>query len=183
MKRVLVFIICAGFVIEKDIPNIESVITLSDGLLVQWSWKGNADSIDGFKIKVWIVESQEQGYFNLVNGDQIPGLTLNHNALEKFDQEKLPKSKPRIIVISDSEAREVKIDDIKYNKLHEIRILTYDGREDGPLSGPTRIRLIKPDEAINVIAAQRQNNDCVATVATNLTIYGETYFHLRNIYL
>lgn len=55
MKQVLVFVICAGFVIEKDIPKIKSVTPLPEGLLVEWIWKGDADDIDGFKVSLYVV--------------------------------------------------------------------------------------------------------------------------------
>ncbi|CAK1544890.1 unnamed protein product [Leptosia nina] len=183
MKRVLLIIVC-NIIFAKtfQVPKITSVTTLVPaGLLVKWD--SNNDVVDGFKISVWEVEISSQGRFKLLNGDEIPGLLLEHKAIEPMAHNKLPKSKPIQVVVRDPEAREAKINKLKYNTLYEVRVLAYKGDGESGLSPPTRIQLIKADDAINVVAAQKENDVCIATVVTTIDYKGEKYNYHRNVYI
>ncbi|XP_038223250.1 uncharacterized protein LOC119840638 [Zerene cesonia] len=183
-----IFILCLSKIIvsayEIGVPKITSVSALDPvGFFIQW--KGvtsfNKDPVLGYKIRLWKVEEDSQGYLKLVNGEEIPGLLLEDRALEPVDKVKTPKAQPREVVINNVSTQKAKVYNVNYNTLYEIRILAYKMNEDGPLSEPARVKIMKGD-AYFILIQKRPGEDCAVSIATNVTISDEPYYHLETVY-
>ncbi|XP_045495907.1 uncharacterized protein LOC123694501 isoform X1 [Colias croceus] len=133
------------------------------------------------EIRLWKVEEDSQGYLNLLNGEETPGLLYESKPLEPMDKDKAPKGEPREEIVYNVDTRKAKIYNVKYNTLYEIRILAYKKDQEGPISEPARVKIMKGGNYF-VVIHKRPEEACVVTIATNTTISGESYNHLESIY-
>ncbi|XP_045495909.1 uncharacterized protein LOC123694501 isoform X3 [Colias croceus] len=187
MKRVLLILYLSRIIVsayEIEVPKIFSVSALNPvGFFIKWTGVNsvNSDPILGYKIRLWKVEEDSQGYLNLLNGEETPGLLYESKPLEPMDKDKAPKGEPREEIVYNVDTRKAKIYNVKYNTLYEIRILAYKKDQEGPISEPARVKIMKGGNYF-VVIHKRPEEACVVTIATNTTISGESYNHLESIY-
>ncbi|XP_045495908.1 uncharacterized protein LOC123694501 isoform X2 [Colias croceus] len=187
MKRILLILYLSRIIVsayEIDVPKIFSVSALDPvGFFIKWTVvsSNSRDPVLGYKIRLWEVKVDSQGYLKLVNGEEMPGLLLEDRPLEPVDKVKPPKGQPREVIINDVSTEKAKIYNVKYNTLYEIRILAYKNDQEGPMSEPARVKIMKGDKYF-VLIHKRPDEDCVVSIATNTTISDESYYHLETMY-
>ncbi|OWR42457.1 beta-1,3-glucan recognition protein 3 [Danaus plexippus plexippus] len=134
-----------------DAPVLTSVSgTVPPGLFI--TWKGVSQRADdpvlGFKIKLWILKQETNIEYELLNAEEYPGYIHNIKPSKSFRiNETLGIPWKEFIVEREAEYIEyLHIQNLDYNVVYEVRVLAYKIDQEGPMSEPIRIKLVKVGE-------------------------------------
>ncbi|KAJ0179060.1 hypothetical protein K1T71_005835 [Dendrolimus kikuchii] len=130
-------------------PLIKSLSAIDPaGFQVEWTRVDSYDDMDpvlGYKVKIWEVCDKRLLY------DKADGAVMLAKRDTRFSQalesRRIPDSEPFVIILPGFERTRTKVSNIKLNVLYEVRVLAYTRTMDGPLSQPTRIKLMKDNES------------------------------------
>nr|XP_032525125.1 uncharacterized protein LOC116776132 [Danaus plexippus plexippus] len=134
-----------------DAPVLTSVSgTVPPGLFI--TWKGVSQRADdpvlGFKVKLWILKQETNIEYELLNAEEYPGYIHNIKPSKSFRiNETLGIPWKEFIVEREAEYIEyLHIQNLDYNVVYEVRVLAYKIDQEGPMSEPIRIKLVKVGE-------------------------------------
>lgn len=75
------------------------------------------------------------------------------------------------------------VKNIKTNVFYDVRVLAYKKDEEGPMSLPRRIKIVKGEDGYYAVLQRTSSSECMITIPSNVTIGGENYLHLEINYI
>ncbi|CAK1544891.1 unnamed protein product [Leptosia nina] len=187
----LLTIFCCTFALndyEITVPTFLRVSLLEPvGLFVQWRTipSFQINPIVGYKVRLSEINEDLQGTYTILHENELV-IISDERPEEPYNtekqQDKFREFKVPAIDIKDDLSIKIR-DNIKYNRLYEVRVLAYREDKDGPITDPIRAKIVKGDDY--VVLVQRESASlCIVSMSSNSTPENEvTYYHSENVYL
>ncbi|CAH4032920.1 unnamed protein product [Pieris brassicae] len=182
---VLAYIVLVSGIQESqrylEAPEVTGVsLAEPEGLYVQW-WpvrQRNDDPVIGYKIRLWEIPESSTTDIQLVNADKYPGTVKHDESSKSFSVNNTePISREEIIGSTNKGLISATVK-IKYNTIYEVRVLAFKKDVDGPMSLPTRTKVVKGSGYQVVL--QRTTTSCRITVPSEVQYENDPYPYEHN---
>ncbi|CAF4926149.1 unnamed protein product [Pieris macdunnoughi] len=164
-----------------EAPEVTSVsLAEPEGLYVQW-WpvrQRNDDPVIGYKIRLWEIPESSTTDIQLVDAYKYPGTVKHEESSKSFSVNNTdPISREEIVGSANKGLMSATVK-IKYNTIYEVRVLGFKKDVDGPMSLPTRIKVVKGSGYQVVL--QRSVTGCRITVPSEVQHGNDPYPYEHN---